>query len=74
MDQKPLQLFTALNTGHSGMGTLHAPTHCPRNYHPSNNSPMNVPNIMIPALDFREIIYAEPECIELRNGGNLIRQ
>lgn len=49
--KEAITLFTALNTGHSGFGTLH-----------SNNSretitrlinpPMNVPDIMISAIDF----------------------
>lgn len=44
-------LFTALNTGHSGMGTLHSNT-ARETITRLVNPPMNVPNIMIPALDF----------------------
>ncbi|RAP52671.1 MAG: secretion protein [Methanosphaera sp. rholeuAM130] len=44
-------LFGALNTGHSGMGTLHA-----NSSHETivrlNNPPMNVPKIMINSIDF----------------------
>ncbi|BDZ72245.1 secretion protein [Methanobacterium petrolearium] len=46
-----ITLFTALNTGHSGMGTLHSNT-ARETITRLINSPMNVPNIMIPALDF----------------------
>ncbi len=44
-------LFTALNTGHSGMGTLHSNT-ARETVTRLVNPPMNVPTIMIPALDF----------------------
>ncbi|MDD1763334.1 MAG: CpaF family protein [Methanobacteriaceae archaeon] len=44
-------LFTALNTGHSGMGTLHSNT-ARETITRLVNPPMSVPNIMIPALDF----------------------
>ncbi|AEG18945.1 CpaF family protein [Methanobacterium paludis] len=44
-------LFTALNTGHSGMGILHANT-ARETITRLVNPPMNVPTIMIPALDF----------------------
>ncbi|MBU4547615.1 MAG: Flp pilus assembly complex ATPase component TadA, partial [Euryarchaeota archaeon] len=44
-------LFTALNTGHSGFGTLHSNT-ARETITRLVNPPMNVPNIMIPALDF----------------------
>ncbi len=46
-----ITLFTALNTGHSGLGTLHSNT-ARETITRLINSPMNVPNIMIPALDF----------------------
>jgi len=46
-----ITLFTALNTGHSGMGTLHSNT-ARETITRLINSPMSVPNIMIPALDF----------------------
>jgi archaeal flagellar protein FlaI len=46
-----ITLFTALNTGHSGMGTLHSNT-ARETITRLINSPMNVPSIMIPALDF----------------------
>ncbi len=44
-------LFTALNTGHSGMGTVHSNT-ARETVTRLVNPPMNVPTIMIPALDF----------------------
>jgi archaeal flagellar protein FlaI len=46
-----ITLFTALNTGHSGMGTLHSNT-ARETITRLINAPMNVPSIMIPALDF----------------------
>jgi flagellar protein FlaI len=46
-----ITLFTALNTGHSGMGTLHSNT-ARETITRLINAPMNVPTIMIPALDF----------------------
>jgi len=46
-----ITLFTALNTGHSGFGTLHSNT-ARETITRLTNRPMNVPNIMIPALDF----------------------
>jgi flagellar protein FlaI len=46
-----ITLFTALNTGHSGFGTLHANT-ARETITRLMNPPMSVPNIMIPALDF----------------------
>jgi archaeal flagellar protein FlaI len=46
-----ITLFTALNTGHSGFGTLHSNT-ARETITRLVNPPMNVPNIMIPALDF----------------------
>lgn len=46
-----ITLFTALNTGHSGMGTLHSNS-ARETITRLVNPPMNVPNIMIPALDF----------------------
>ncbi|ADP77279.1 type II secretion system protein E [Methanothermus fervidus DSM 2088] len=44
-------LFTALNTGHSGFGTLHSNS-ARETITRLTNPPMNVPEIMIPALDF----------------------
>lgn len=49
--QEAITLFTALNTGHSGFGTLHSNT-ARETITRLINPPMNVPNIMIPALDF----------------------
>ncbi len=49
--QEAITLFTALNTGHSGMGTLHSNT-ARETITRLVNPPMNVPSIMIPALDF----------------------
>lgn len=46
-----ITLFTALNTGHAGFGTLHSNT-ARETITRLVNPPMNVPNIMIPALDF----------------------
>lgn len=46
-----ITLFTALNTGHSGFGTLHANSGR-ETINRLANSPMYVPNIMITALDF----------------------
>ncbi|MBC7119901.1 MAG: CpaF family protein, partial [Methanobacteriaceae archaeon] len=46
-----ITLFTALNTGHSGFGTLHSNT-AQETITRLTNRPMNVPSIMIPALDF----------------------
>ncbi|BDH80065.1 secretion protein [Methanothermobacter tenebrarum] len=46
-----ITLFTALNTGHSGFGTLHSNT-AQETITRLANRPMNVPSIMIPALDF----------------------
>lgn len=44
-------LFTALNTGHSGFGTLHA-NNARETITRLTNKPMNVPKIMISAIDF----------------------
>jgi flagellar protein FlaI len=49
--KEAITLFTALNTGHSGFGTLHSNT-ARETITRLVNPPMNVPNIMIPALDF----------------------
>ncbi|MGZ7095279.1 MAG: CpaF family protein [Methanobacterium sp.] len=49
--KEAITLFTALNTGHSGMGTLHSNT-ARETITRLTNPPMEVPNIMIPALDF----------------------
>ena len=46
-----ITLFTALNTGHSGFGTLHANS-ARETINRLVNPPMNVPHIMITALDF----------------------
>lgn len=44
-------LFTALNTGHSGFGTLHS-NDARETITRLTNAPMSVPNIMISAIDF----------------------
>ena len=44
--QEAITLFTALNTGHSGFGTLHS------NSARLTTEPMSVPKIMIQAIDF----------------------
>lgn len=49
--KEAITLFTALNTGHSGMGTLHSNS-ARETITCLVNPPMDVPNIMIPALDF----------------------
>jgi archaeal flagellar protein FlaI len=49
--KEAITLFTALNTGHSGFGTLHSNT-ARETITRLVNPPMSVPNIMIPALDF----------------------
>ena len=49
--KEAITLFTALNTGHSGMGTLHSNS-ARETITRLVNPPMDVPNIMIPALDF----------------------
>ncbi len=49
--KEAITLFTALNTGHSGFGTLHSNT-ARETITRLVNPPMDVPNIMIPALDF----------------------
>jgi len=49
--KEAITLFTALNTGHSGFGTLHSNT-ARETITRLINPPMNVPSIMIPALDF----------------------
>ena len=46
-----ITLFTALNTGHSGFGTLHS-NDARETITRLTNSPMNVPEIMIQAIDF----------------------
>ncbi|WP_303235110.1 CpaF family protein [Methanosphaera cuniculi] len=49
--KEAITLFSALNTGHSGMGTLHAnSTH--ETITRLTNPPMNVPNIMINSINF----------------------
>lgn len=49
--KEAITLFGALNTGHSGMGTLHAnSTH--ETITRLNNPPMNVPIMMINSIDF----------------------
>jgi len=49
--KEAVTLFTAINTGHSGFGTLHSNT-ARETITRLTNAPMNVPHIMIPALDF----------------------
>ncbi len=49
--KEAITLFTALNTGHSGFGTLHSNT-ARETITRLINPPMIVPTIMIPALDF----------------------
>ncbi|MBP3791396.1 MAG: CpaF family protein [Methanobrevibacter sp.] len=46
-----ITLFTALNTGHSGFGTLHS-NDARETITRLTNSPMSVPKIMIQAIDF----------------------
>ena len=46
-----ITLFTALNTGHSGFGTLHA-NDARETITRLTNEPMSVPEIMIQAIDF----------------------
>lgn len=46
-----ITLFTALNTGHSGFGTLHA-NDARETITRLTNSPMSVPKIMLQAIDF----------------------
>ena len=46
-----ITLFSALNTGHSGMGTLHANS-TNETITRLTNPPMNVPNIMINSINF----------------------
>lgn len=46
-----ITLFTALNTGHSGFGTLHS-NDARETITRLINAPMSVPNIMISAIDF----------------------
>lgn len=46
-----ITLFTALNTGHSGFGTLHS-NDSRETITRLTNAPMSVPNIMISAIDF----------------------
>jgi len=49
--KEAVTLFTALNTGHSGFGTLHSNS-SRETITRLTNSPMNVPKIMISAIDF----------------------
>ncbi|MBE6493213.1 MAG: CpaF family protein [Methanosphaera stadtmanae] len=49
--KEAITLFAALNTGHSGMGTLHANS-TKETITRLMNEPMNVPNIMINSIDF----------------------
>lgn len=46
-----ITLFTALNTGHSGFGTIHS-NDARETITRLTNAPMSVPNIMISAIDF----------------------
>lgn len=49
--KEAITLFTALNTGHSGIGTLHA-NNARETITRLTNKPMNVPKIMVSAIDF----------------------
>ena len=49
--KEAITLFNALNTGHSGMGTLHANS-SQDTINRLTNPPMNVPNIMMNSIDF----------------------
>lgn len=49
--KEAITLFTALNTGHSGMGTLHA-NDARETITRLTNKPMDVPKIMVSAIDF----------------------
>ena len=49
--KEAITLFTALNTGHSGFGTLHANS-SRETITRLTNAPMNVPKIMISSIDF----------------------
>ena len=49
--KEAITLFTALNTGHSGFGTLHANS-SRETITRLINAPMNVPKIMISSIDF----------------------
>lgn len=49
--KEAITLFTALNTGHSGFGTLHSNS-SRETITRLTNAPMNVPKVMISAIDF----------------------
>lgn len=49
--REAITLFTALNTGHSGFGTLHA-NNSRETITRLTNAPMSVPKIMISSIDF----------------------
>lgn len=49
--KEAITLFTALNTGHSGFGTLHA-NNARETITRLTNAPMSVPKIMVSAIDF----------------------
>ena len=49
--KEAITLFTALNTGHSGFGTLHA-NDARETITRLTNKPMDVPTIMVSAIDF----------------------
>lgn len=49
--EEAITLFTALNTGHSGFGTLHS-NDARETITRLTNEPMSVPKIMIQAIDF----------------------
>ena len=49
--EEAITLFTALNTGHSGFGTLHS-NDARETITRLTNEPMSVPEIMIQAIDF----------------------
>ena len=66
--EEALTLFTAMNTGHDGcMATVHANS-AREALTRLQNHPMNVPDVMIPALD---LIVAQKRAID---GGKLVRK
>ena len=61
--EEAITLFTALNTGHSGFGTLHSNS-ARETITRLTTKPMSVPKIMIQAIDFiimQNRIYTPPE-------------
>lgn len=65
-----ITLFTALNTGHSGFGTLHA-NNSRETITRLINPPMDVPEIMISAIDF---IIVQNRIHSKENGSGSIRR